>query len=286
MGVQVSIAASCIDKQRLGYCGVSLTHFSDTAEPSIASGSKIEIGGALYEFLADEAGTGWAGIGVSTWAYILLTPSGATVSWSYTTTAPTWDTAKQGWYTGLNRVIGGLYKSAGSAYTLKWLYRRGPTGVQAFKEYGDGTIEFTGAVSLPGGISGEVTAGGLITGNITTANGLIETGIGGVTLKRKVLAMGDWNMDSTTHIHVAHGLTLAKIRGAWGMIRNDADTIYNPVPNIYADHSDFDIYADCGIATISATDVDIFRRDLSHFDSINYDSLTYNRGWVTIEYEA
>jgi hypothetical protein len=92
----------------------------DTSEPSIAAGSKVEIGGALYEFTGDEAGTGWAGIGVSNYVYMLLTPSGATVSWSYTTTAPTWDTAKQGWYTAANRVFGRLYKdAAGTGYIGK-----------------------------------------------------------------------------------------------------------------------------------------------------------------------
>jgi len=119
MGVQVTIAANQIDKERLGYHAISLTHFIDTAEPSIAAGSKVEIGGALYEFVADETGTGWAGLGASSVAYILITPAGAACSWSYTTTAPTWDTAKQGWYTGTARVVGMLYKDAASLYQFK-----------------------------------------------------------------------------------------------------------------------------------------------------------------------
>jgi hypothetical protein len=128
MGVQVSIAASCIEKERLGYQAISLTHFTDTAEPSIAAGSKVEIGGALYEFTADETGTGWGGIGASNIVYIRLVPSGASISWEYTTTAPTWSTSAQGWYTGANRVIGGLRKNAGSLYEGKWLYGEGQNG--------------------------------------------------------------------------------------------------------------------------------------------------------------
>lgn len=119
MGTQVTIAASQVDKERLGYCAISLTHFDDTSEPSIAAGSKVEVGGALYEFTADETGTGWGGIGASNNAYFLLTPAGASISWSYTTTAPTWDTAKQGWYTGSNRVFGFLWKDAGGLYERK-----------------------------------------------------------------------------------------------------------------------------------------------------------------------
>lgn len=119
MGIQVTISANQIDKERLGYCAISMTHFTDTAEPSIAAGSKVEIGGALYEFTGDETGTGWGGVAVSNIAYFLLTPSGASVAWSYTTTAPTWDTAKQGWYTGANRVFGFLWKDSGGNYEKK-----------------------------------------------------------------------------------------------------------------------------------------------------------------------
>ena len=121
MGIQVQIAASQIDKGRLGYAAVSLTHFSDTVEPSIASGSKIEIGGALYEFTADETGTGWGGIGTDNTVFLLLTPSGSSVSWSYTTTPPAWSASKQAWYSGSNRVFGLLYKDASGNYEMKSL---------------------------------------------------------------------------------------------------------------------------------------------------------------------
>jgi hypothetical protein len=119
VGTQVTIAASQVDKERLGYQAISLTHFADTSEPSIAAGSKVEIGGALYEFTGDETCTGWAGLSASAIAYVLLTPSGASVAGSYTNTAPAWDTAKQGFYTGSNRVVAMLYKDAASLYQFK-----------------------------------------------------------------------------------------------------------------------------------------------------------------------
>jgi hypothetical protein len=121
MGVQVTTAASQIDKQRLGYQAISLTEYDTTAEPEIVAGSKVEVGGALYEFTVDEAGTGWGGIAVSTECYIALVPSGATVSWIYTTTAPTWNTEKQGWYSGANRYVFHLYKDASGNYANKSL---------------------------------------------------------------------------------------------------------------------------------------------------------------------
>jgi hypothetical protein len=117
--IQVTIAASQIDKARLGLNAISLTNFFTTSEPSVAAGSKVECGGALYEATADETATGWAGLTASAIAYLLLTPSGATASFSYTNTAPTYDTAKQGFYTGSNRVVAMLYKDAASLYQFK-----------------------------------------------------------------------------------------------------------------------------------------------------------------------
>ena len=62
---QVTIVANQIDKQRIGYQAISLTNFALTTEPQIAAGSKIEIGGALFEATGAESGTGWAGIGTA-----------------------------------------------------------------------------------------------------------------------------------------------------------------------------------------------------------------------------
>ena len=91
-GSQVEIAITQIEKQRQGYQGISLTNFDNDNEPQIAAGSVVEIGGALFHFA------------------------------EFTTAAPTWDTAKQGWYVGLQRYIGGLYKDAGGDYTAKYLF--------------------------------------------------------------------------------------------------------------------------------------------------------------------
>lgn len=231
MGVQVTIAGQQVDKQRLGFAAVSLTHFTDTAEPSIASGSKIEISGALYEFTADETGTGWGGIGASNTVYILLTPSGASVSWSYTTTAPTWDTAKQGFYSGSNRVIGGLYKDAGGLYTSKWL---------------------------------------------CDANCMQRT-------QKKTIEIGDWNMDTTANVQVPHGLTVTSIRTISAMVRTDDDNSRIPL-DAFTDGADPALVGG-GVSYADATSISLWRRTGGRFDTTDYNATTYNRGWITIEWE-
>jgi hypothetical protein len=125
VGTQVIIAASQVDKGRLGYQAISFDSMVATTAITIKAGSKVEIAGALYEFTADEVESGgtFAAIGNSSAAYIYIVPAGATSTFIYSTTAPTWDVAKQGWYNGTSRAIGGLYKdAAGTGYVGKYIF--------------------------------------------------------------------------------------------------------------------------------------------------------------------
>lgn len=251
-GAQVVTAASCIEKQRLGYQAISLTNFtSDTLEPAIAAASKVEIGGALFEFASDEALTGWAGIANSSDVYIHLTVTGASVAASFSTTAPTWDDAKQGWYSGAVRVIGGLYKDSSGNYSLKWLYEE--KQIASVKRYGSGAVAMSGAVQM---------------GSIDTA------------MLRTVIEIGDWNMDSTASVNVAHGLTASKIRRVAGLIRDDAGTILIPIP-FSSTIGGFDAVCD---AYVSGANV-VLVRSGAYLDNVNWNATSYNRGWITIEYE-
>lgn len=118
-GAQIEVVANQIEAQRLGYQGISLTHYDDTSEPQIAEGSKVEIGGALFGFSANESITGWGSIANDSDVYIKLTVSGTSVTASFTTSAPSWDTAKQGWYSGSDRYVFYLRKDASGNYADK-----------------------------------------------------------------------------------------------------------------------------------------------------------------------
>lgn len=122
-----------VEKQRTGYMGLSLTNFDNVAEPQIAAGSIIEVGGSVAKFDANENITGWAGIGADNDAYIKLVPAAPAITAEFTTTAPTWDDAKQGYYGvggfATHRYVGGLYKDAGGNYTKKYYYKIKETSV-------------------------------------------------------------------------------------------------------------------------------------------------------------
>lgn len=104
---------------------VSLTNMNNTSIPAIAAGSVIEVNGAIFVADADESISGSPSDGD---IYIKLIPAGDPVSVTaeFTSTAPVWDSEKQGWYSSVSgeenyRFIGGCTK-LGSSYLGKFIY--------------------------------------------------------------------------------------------------------------------------------------------------------------------
>ena len=103
------------------------------------------------------------------------------------------------------------------------------------------------------------------------------------SLNTKIVEIGDWNMDSSVSgsvgAQVAHGLTLSKIRTIFVLIRNDADTQYWDLKfDTTAETSSHGFYVDSTYVWMTHGGVD------SQFDTTNFDSTSYNRGWVIIQY--
>ena len=121
-----------VEKQRLGFLSLSLTNYDNNSVPQIAAGSVVEISGSIFKFDSNDSIGGTPSS--SAFNYIMLEVSGSgdtqTVSGSWTTTAPTWNDAKQGWYnaTGNKRYIGGCYYTTSLTYEMKWVYGGKGTG--------------------------------------------------------------------------------------------------------------------------------------------------------------
>tara|TARA_R110002126_G_scaffold159053_1_gene306345 strand:- start:1030 stop:2544 length:1515 start_codon:yes stop_codon:yes gene_type:complete len=114
-----------------------------------------------------------------------------------------------------------------------------------------------------------------------------ETAIETVTtanpLTTLTLNIGDWDMDTDTTKTVTHGLSATEwktIRSVNTIIRNDVDALYYKLESLI----DFDGYLAGGVGDISSAKIFLNRRLLGHFDSVNFDSTSYNRGWITLEY--
>ena len=120
--VNLTAIMDTLQATRQGHFRLSLTEMDTTTEPEIAAGSIIDLNGSLVYFDADESIGGTASDGV---VYVKLIYSSGAVTAEYTSTAPTFDTSKNGWYgTGASaghRYIAKMLK-ADTAYTGKMYY--------------------------------------------------------------------------------------------------------------------------------------------------------------------
>ena len=108
-----------MERVKKGFFNIDFTTLSDgSTAPEIKAGSWIEVDGNIYKFTSAEAITGWAGIATSTPCYVKVTPSGTSITASFTTDAPTYTDLKNGWYSGNDRYILWLYKDSIDEYTL------------------------------------------------------------------------------------------------------------------------------------------------------------------------
>ncbi len=105
------------------------------------------------------------------------------------------------------------------------------------------------------------------------------------TVKIKI-EIGDWDMDADTNSGVAHGLGAAfkNIRSVKIIIRDDADSSYYDI-YFFKDTVDPALISG-GIRLIDTTDITIQRRSGGEFDDATFNSTSYNRGWVAVEYEV
>jgi hypothetical protein len=139
-----------------------------------------------------------------------------------------------------------------------------------------------GQVQLSSGTT--PTANLTLTGNsgsevATFAGSVATTGPvnSNVKLNTKVLEIGDWNMDSTGAIGIAHGLTKTKIRPSVSvLIRADDGDLYGFNADVNATSQTY--------YSITDTQVFLIRGIGSFFDSTSYDATSFNRGWVTLHY--
>lgn len=103
-----------------------------------------------------------------------------------------------------------------------------------------------------------------------------DLGATNVKLNTKVIDIGDWNMDADTIASVAHGVTETDIRSVSVLIRNDTDSVLSNLET----QSSFV----AGSIQIFSGDVVLRRQTSGPYDSTNYDSTAFNRGWITIQY--
>jgi hypothetical protein len=99
-----------------------------------------------------------------------------------------------------------------------------------------------------------------------------------VNVKTKILYIGDWDMDANELTVVPHGLTLSKIVGLTASIITDDSA---QIINLF-----YDMSTETGQMALgsTATQVYLHRKTSGVFDSTDFNSTSFNRGYVVITY--
>jgi hypothetical protein len=94
-----------------GFIALGLTNMTSTGASQVALGSRVEVGGSLYSCTANETISGSPTANVMNYVYCV--PAGSAASFIYSSTTPTWNAVKGGWYNGNNRAVAQFYYYGG-----------------------------------------------------------------------------------------------------------------------------------------------------------------------------
>ena len=200
------------------------------------------------------------------------------------------DSTKQADYARL--MANTVYNKAQTISEISRL-QSGTVSFEGAKTFQSATV-FNSTVNITAGGSAtittiDVTATATFSGPITAATATFSGGIktDSVVLKTTVIEIGDWNMTATTQKGVAHGIAdWTKIRDISVLVRNDAATsAFN--------FQSFEITLSGSFLRhlLWATSTYIYMQIIldsavEYFDDATFNSTSYNRGWITITYEA
>ena len=114
---------------------------------------------------------------------------------------------------------------------------------------------------------------------------------GGLSLKTKVIEIGDWNMDASQQVIIPHGIDNQKIRSVDVKIR--IDSTFNSGPyqqGVFDLLIGTDIFGTVGGVQLTGSCIvalnDIYlNHNNSMFNSPVFSATGVNRGWITIVYE-
>jgi len=151
--------------------------------------------------------------------------------------------------------------------------KTGSNGVIINDLKADTVDEKTGSAGVT--IDGTTIKDGVLTDDGSLGIGIEE--VNGDILRKIIVPIGDWNMDSTGTVDVNHGLTHTKIRSVAVLIREDTDS--------WSINLNFDSGTGAaGSWIVYSTYVRLQRYASKTFDDTDYDSTSYNRGWMIISY--
>lgn len=102
-------------------------------------------------------------------------------------------------------------------------------------------------------------------------------------LQRKIIEIGDWNMDTDSTITIAHGLDKSTIKSIQAIIIADNETpLFAQTFNI----GYIGVTGSLGGGILfDVENIFLGRATGGQFDGGGFNATSYNRGWITILYE-
>ena len=180
-------------------------------------------------------------------------------------------------YYGVYPTIFKIYNS--SNVLIKTLTTAGVLTNWKFLAINDGTTWhfITGTDDLLGDAAFKDTgtaAGTVCAGNDSRLSDARETkDVAGVTLHTKQVNIGNWNMNSTSTVYIAHGIAdFTKIKRVSAIIIKDDSSEFVTFDGIN------------GQSRALSVNIQLDRTGGTLFDSVDYDTASFNRGYILIEY--
>lgn len=101
-------------------------------------------------------------------------------------------------------------------------------------------------------------------------------------LQTTIVNIGDWNMDTSVTVSVAHGLAdFTKVRSVLVMVRNDTNDTYYPLDSGVAGGGGG--AANGFVQSIDTTNIVLGRNTSGLFDDAAFNATSYNRGYILIQ---
>jgi hypothetical protein len=131
---------------------------------------------------------------------------------------------------------------------------------------------------------------------VATVPSVRDQGSGGGALKCAILPIGDWNLETTASFDLEAVLTAAsivrsKVRSLSLILRNDADSLFVPIPQGTSGANYSILYLNGGnwigcYYFASYNTLIAYRVFASSPSYADWNATSYNRGWITIWYVA
>jgi hypothetical protein len=136
-------------------------------------------------------------------------------------------------------------------------------------------------------VSGTSTLAAVTSSSTGEFVGGIRTSASGAYLLLKVVDIGNWDMDNVASVDVAHGLASSKkIRNVSVVVRSDSDNDYDLLNRFDSTSFIADGYVEWTYSSGGVANIRLRRRTGGYFDAANYSTTSFNRGYITILYEA